>query len=437
MSAPAASPGSDANPFGPRAVLLLVAGGAALFVALLWLIGAGLTGGSVRDGGGHAGGTGLNGYAAFADYLEARGFAVRRSQSSNALDDRGLLVLTPPAGADGKQLDRIVARRRYVGPTLVITPKWAAYPLPARTSGAKRGWVALGGIAPPEWRGFLDQVTVRVAPVRNPGWHTAELAGRLPAPNAVLSGEGAGLVPLVEGERGRILAAFVDDGGFYPDLADMARQPNPGGEDKLFPVVLVFEPDLLDNYAMRDVAAARLGERLVRASGEDGRGVIFDLTLNGFTRSPNLLTLAFTPPFLAATLCLLLAAIAAGWRGFARFGPPLRAPRAIAFGKRALIANTAGLIGRSGRMHLVAAPYAAQLRRRLTRSLGLPSTAGVAAADAAIDRALARRRGGGPAFAEAVSRLESARRPREVLAAAQDLHAAAQALNATERTLAR
>src|SRR5690606_22471819 len=64
--------GSEAgdNPFSPRAALALVLFGAAVFVALLWMIGAGLATGSTNDGGSHAGGKGLTGYAGLAALLE-------------------------------------------------------------------------------------------------------------------------------------------------------------------------------------------------------------------------------------------------------------------------------------------------------------------------------------------------------------------------------
>jgi hypothetical protein len=150
--------------------------------------------------------------------------------------------------------------------------------------------------------------------------------------------------------------------------------------------------------------------------------VTFDLTLNGLSRPRNLLTLAFTTPFLAATLSLLLAALAAFWRNLARFGAPRPTERELAFGKRALVANSAGLIGRSGRLHLLAGPYAASLRERLARALALPRLP-AGGTDAAIDRALAQRRPEDARFSEAAARLAAARHPRELLAAARDLHA--------------
>ena len=166
-----------------------------------------------------------------------------------------------------------------------------------------------------------------------------------------------------------------------------------------------------------------LAVRLIEIAMEGKRlPVSFDLTLNGFARSANLLTLAFTPPFLAATLCLLIAALAVGWRAFLRFGPARQGTRAIAFGKRALIANAAGLIRRTRRLHLVAAPYADHARERLAKALALPRLADVAATEAAIDRALAARAGNSAPFSQIAARLRAARRPHDILEAAQDLH---------------
>jgi hypothetical protein len=196
----------------------------------------------------------------------------------------------------------------------------------------------------------------------------------------------------------------------------------------LYPIILVFEPDLLDNYGMAKADNAVLAERLVQAAG--AKEVNFDLTLNGFARKPNLLTLAFTPPFLAATLCLMLAALAVGWRAFQRFGPPRAAARAIAFGKQALVSNAAGLIRRSRRLHLVTAAYATRARERLTRVLALPRLADAEATEAAIDRALAARAPGATPFSVIAARLRAARSPHDILKAAQDLHA-------LERTLIR
>lgn len=426
---------ATASPFSPKAVLALVVFGAGVFVLLLWMVGAGMTSGSPNDGGGHVGGRGLNGYAALAGFLEKRGYKVRRSQSENALDDPGLLVLTPPQGADGKKLEEIVTKRRYIGPTLVVTPKWIGMKAPNGTPGAKKGWVVLVGAQPPDWKGFLDDVTVRIAPSQA-GWHAGWQDGKLPRADSVLSGSGPRVVPLVVSRQDdRTLAGYINDGGFYPMLEDMAlTTPNYYEEDEdteKYPVIVVFEPDLIDNWGLGHRENALLADGLFRAATGDGdRTVAFDLTLNGHARSANLLTLAFTPPFLAATLCLLIAGIVAGWRAFLRFGPARRGARAIAFGKRALVSNSAGLIRRSRRLHLIAAPYATAARERLAKALALPRQADVEATERAIDRALLARDGGATPFSQIASNLRAARKPEDILKAARDLHS-------LERTLTR
>ena len=427
-----------ADPFSPRAALALVLVGAVAFIVLLWTIGAGMASGSVNDGGGHAGGKGLNGYAALADYLDRRGFAVRRSRSAAALAAPGLLVLTPPHDADGAELERIVAARRHIGPTLVVTPKWIGAPVGRGAPGTQQGWVRLAGMATPRWEGFLDYLSAKIVPIgaghTAPLWLADGAQGRLPTGQAVQSGRGEPLVPLVEAQQDtRVLAGYIADDGYYPHLDAMALGgfKSSGEDEELYPLVVVFEPDLLDNYGMAGQANALLAERLVRtAAGGSANAVTFDLTLNGHARSANLLTLAFTPPFLAATLCLLLAAFAVGWRAFLRFGPARTAVRAIAFGKRALVGNAAGLIRRTGRLHLVTTPYATAARERLARALALPRQADAGATEAAIDRSLTSRTGLPAAFSTLAQRLRSARRPHDILKAAQDVHALERTLQA-------
>lgn len=427
--------------FSRGAVLGLVLFGAFTFVALLWMIGSGMASGSANNGDAHAGGKGLNGYAALATWLERRGHGVRLSRSAGALDDPGLLVLTPSPQQDGQELAQIVAARRWTGPTMVILPKWLAVAVPQGTPQARKGWVELIEPATPEWPGFLDDVAVMIGRAGDGRagdsgeWLADGVAGRLPRPDTVLSGQGPRLVPLaVTRGDGRILAAYVQDDGVYPALEERVTDglKPVGADEALYPLILVFEPDLLNNMAFATPESARFAERLFGAALATAQDetVIFDLTLNGLGRSANLLTLAFTPPYLAATLCLLIAAIAAGWRAFLRFGPARREGQAIAFGKAALVANAAALIRRAGRLHLVASPYADAARERLSRALALPRGTDAAAAEAAIDRALASRHAGSEPFSRVAARLRDARRPHDMLKAAQDLHA-------LERTLTR
>lgn len=408
------------TPFSPRTVLGMVLIGALAFVALLWLLGT--EGGNTNNGGGHVGGRGLNGYAGLAALLDADGLEIRRARGKAALDQVGLLVLTPPADAKGADIAKIVDARRMIGPTLIVTPKWVAANARAgiRTKNP-HGWVRIVGTQAPGWNGFHDDIGVTLgdgATVRAGGWRTANRHGRLPDDRRVLTGSGPGLVPLVSTGDGRILAAFVADDGFYPALNRFAGIDGSfGGENSdLYPVVFVFEPDLIDNWGLADRDTAMMARQLILASaGGRSQPVTFDLTLNGLGASRNLLTLAFEPPFVAATICMLLAALAVGWRAFNRFGPAQVGARAIALGKSALVANSAGLIRRTGRVHLVAAPYADAMRERLSIALGLPRGRSHADTERAIDRVREGRGLTGPGFAETATRLRAARKGHEVV----------------------
>lgn len=408
------------SPFSARVVLGMLLFGAVAFLLTLYFIGIGETGRGTNDGGAHVGGKGLNGFAAWADMLERQGYVVERSRDESSLRDDGLLVITPPPSAKGEDLARIVNRRRYAGSTLVILPKWTT--APAGGKGAKKGWVDLAGTQSPRWEGFADNVSVTIGKVS--GWRFGGLAGKLPKEDQVQYGGGTSMIPLVRGGNGRILAGFLADDGYYPWLNRMAGMPESFGGDNsdIHPVIFVFEPDLLDNYGMARRENGELGIMLAEALVDyDDQPIVFDMTLNGLGRSANLLTLAFTPPFLAATLCLIIAAVVIGWRAFRPFGPPLAEARKIAFGKRQLVANSAGFIRRTGRLHLLGPPYAALLRDRIARALGLRIHADAAITESEIDRLLEARGMEQRQFSAPAERLRTARNPNDLLRGAHAL----------------
>lgn len=433
MNATKQAPG--AAPFDPRTVLALLVFGALAFFAALYFIGAGQTGREDNDGGGHAASRGLTGYAALAGLLEGRGEDVSLVRNGAMLDHSNLLILTPPHAADGEELANIVEQRRYAGPTILILPKWLAVRADRLAQfKAKKGWVLLGRASTPEWPDFYDDIGVKIASLAQAqdraDWRGAKLSGKLPDPSQVIGGSGDSLEPLVlSGDGSAILAAYVNDGGVHPELEDIAETaPSRLGEDDgIYPLVMVFEPDLMNNYGMADLDRAMLAVALIDAA-RDGEEmpIAFDLTLNGLGGTTNLLTLAFTPPFLAATLCLILAGIVIAWRAFRRFGPPLAEDPPMAFGKRQLAVNGAAMIQRAQRLHLLGAPYAALVRARLANALGLKQSADGAQTDAEIDRLLAAR--GITGFLEHAEALRRA-------SGAQDLLRQASALNQIERKL--
>ena len=192
-------------------------------------------------------------------------------------------------------------------------------------------------------------------------------------------------------------------------------------------MIVVAEPDLMNNYGLADRTRAQLAHAVVDAALEDYElDIVFDLTAAGIARSENLLTLAFQPPFLAATLCLLLAALVIAWRAFRRFGPPVAEAPALAMGKRQLARNGGGLVARAKRLHLLGPPYAALVAARLAEALGIRET-DPEAREAAIARVLAAR-GVAADYAQRADALRRARHPSELLRAAG-------ALRSIERTV--
>lgn len=442
MSPAKSAPGvrSGGSPFNPRLVLGLLLVGALAFIAALYFIGVGESGPNENNGQGHALGRGLNGYAALTELLGKRGYDITRSRSESHLDDEALLILSPPLVADAEEINGIIERRRYVGPTLVILPKWLAFRAPETEEvEVREGWVTLLAAQSPDWANEIGEkdlfeVTIEDTSGDELGWEGLGESGNFPAPGKVQSMTEGSLTPLVVDAAGHTLAGYWNDDGLYPVLADWAGiEPRSGDDvdDSKWPVVVVSEPDLMNNYGLadRDRAMAALG--IVEVTLEDyDLPIVFDVTLNGLGSSENLLTLAFTPPFLAATLCLILAALVVGWRAFGRFGPPLAEEPVFAFGKRQLATNGAALIQRARRLHLLGAPYAALIRKRIARMLGLRNSDDVAQVEHEIDRLLAIRNPDAPSFSAAAEAVRQAGGPHELLRRAH-------ALKQIERTFRR
>jgi hypothetical protein len=416
--------------FDPRLLLGMLAAGALALLILLYAIGAGLNGRQDQNGGSHAAANGLNGFAGLARLLEARGRDVALSRSEGRLDDTALLIVTPQFGADPDKLAELIESRRYVGPTLVIMPKWFALPTEQmQLPGARPGFVQLAEAMAPDWIGEmagLEGTTVRLA--QAPRWQGMGGSGALPDPDRVASLTGGPLVPLISAGRGT-LAGYWQDDGYYPRLEEAAEVAGDEGsrtdqDTEKWAVVFVAEPDLLNNYGLADQQRARAAVALVEAAmeGDDSLPIIFDLTLAGLGRSENLLTLAFEPPFLAATLCLLLAALVVAWRALRRFGPPQAEAGIGRMGKRQLVINGAALVQRARRWHLLGPPYAALVSARIARRLALrPGD------DGPLLAALARR-GLAEDYQTNIGLLRRASTPTDLLGAAA-------ALRTIERTL--
>jgi len=415
MTAPEQQRG--ASPFGRGAVLGVLVVGFAAFIALLYFIGAGDTGGRERSGAAHAAANGLNGYAGLVELLDAEGYEVERSRGMDGLDTSGLLILTPTQYTDAEEFARILRNREYVGPTLVIMPKWLTGTpgdnvVEEDAERMQSDWVSLVAAIPTSWPEdlpapftFTHQFET-LEDDESPYFEGLELSGELPTSSILYAEESTAHETIIADAAGHALVVNVigEEGTEYYENAHWT--------------MFVAEPDLMNNYGLADPARAATALAIVREAGYgDMTSVTFDMTLNGYGNSVNLLTLAFQPPFLAATLCMILAMLIVGWRAFMRFGPAAAGTQEIAFGKRRLVNNGAGLIVRARRLGLLAVPYSNLIERRLGRALGL------AKPDAdAIDTALAVRLPDQEPFSSLAARLRDAHKPMDILRAAQAMN---------------
>jgi hypothetical protein len=156
----ASSTGSaGAAPFAQGTVLALLVVGAALFIGLLWYLGH--AGPPANNGGGHAGGVGSTAMPRWRRWPARTAIPWRRRAARAAWSARRAGA-DPLAGTDGKDIDRIVSKRRRIGPTVVIASKWDAKLL-ERKEQRPRGWTRIEGVSLPQWRGFADDVTVTLS----------------------------------------------------------------------------------------------------------------------------------------------------------------------------------------------------------------------------------------------------------------------------------
>ena len=128
------------NPFRRTTIVIMFAFGFAAFVALLYGLGMGDSLASGKNGDAHGASNSIVGYKAFANLLEKTGVAVQYSRSPTGMENEGLLILTPGPYTPGEEIDAVVQQRAYVGPTMIILPKWQVFSNPE----LEKGWVIRG-----------------------------------------------------------------------------------------------------------------------------------------------------------------------------------------------------------------------------------------------------------------------------------------------------
>lgn len=371
-AAAGAAPDAEAGAFrtGPVLWLIGVAVAAALGFAALAAFAPELR--ASKDPGAHALSRSAVGYAGLVRLLQEtdRPVLVSRDPASHTAHAGrpGLLILAPPPGVAQTKLDALISSADTV---LIVAPKWAAGP-----DALHPGWAVNFGLIPsPMTRTGtrtdlldVDRAEGTSSPVLRP-----------PGTGSGLFGQGTALYfgpvdQLQSRTKGSARPILVDQGGRAVLLQAHGN------------VFVLTDPDLLNNHGLASLSTAHAAVALIDAlRGGGDNPVVFDVTLNGLSRTRSLWRVALEPPFLAATLCVLAAALLTGWRAAASFGPVERRGRAVALGKRALVDSSAGLIRLTRREPRMAPRYAALIRSQAMASAGAREQA-PEAADAYLDR---------------------------------------------------
>jgi hypothetical protein len=377
-------------PFGPRIAIGLSVAGGLLLLALLAMIGFGqeIEQRTTRVPGPAA--KGATGFQALHDLLaRLPGTQVTLARDDDALAADTLVIATPDLRTKPASLADLV-RRRAGRPLLVILPKWQTQRDGLSSTRERRDRWAL---APPNIGRLAGRVAKARINVDGSRVRRPVAAGRPLAP-----------IELPQTIAGAVEPWITIRGGG----AILAKLPNQ-------PVWILADPDLANNYGLRDARNARAVVAAIKAmNGDRLDAVAFDLTLHYQVGDRNLVKLMLTPPFVAVTIALIAAAILAGWASAARFGPPRREPRAIAFGKAALIDNIAALTRRAGRTAAGARRFADLRAERLGTRLHAP----VHMRGDELARWLDTRR---PGFQARYAAVADARHDAALLAAAQTL----------------
>ncbi|MET4664242.1 hypothetical protein [Sphingomonas sp. PvP056] len=395
MSDVSTTRGAADSAFDVRTVAILIAVGIVAFLAMVVLGAYAPDLRSGRNGGAHALSNAAVGFGGIVRLAEATGRNPRIVRDPRLFNTENVVVLTPER-AD-TDMTKVLAQRS-VKPTLVVLPKWATTKDPQHS-----GWVNVAALLPerepqgvlaPQYPLVVKRYRSGGRPLKGLAWMPASM--RFMAPRAVQTITGPGVRPLLTDAAGHVVLAQIGKHPFYV-LAD---------------------PDLLSNVGMRDAGQARAALDLLDWLNSTGaESVVFDVTLNGFGRGPSPLKLMFDPPFLAMTLAIAAAALLAGIQATATFGAPRQRPRAIAFGKAALIDNAAALVRKARRQGGLGPRYVDVVRDRAIGVFGVPARMRDDALDRYLDALAGRAR-----FTTLAEQARTARHPRDMLAAAQALH---------------
>ncbi|WP_372782835.1 DUF4350 domain-containing protein [Phenylobacterium sp.] len=348
------APAGPPQAFSPRTILALVIVGLMSFSALAVLAAYAPELRGATDPAAHALSASAVGFKGVTVMLKAEGAPVVISRTSprGRRPDPALLVLTPTIETSAKDLAPFANQPSM----LIVLPKWLAEPQPLHP-----GFVDKAGIS--ENSNHATQMLSAYSPATEVGHRTGRSRPSLYGAGAVFAPGTFLRLDAIDGLQ------TISGSGWEPMLVDEQGSVVLARSKKHFEVVVLADPDLLNNQGLAGLGNARAGMAILNTL-RDESGLRFDVTLNGYARGRGIGRMMLEPPWLAATLCGVAAALLMGLHGLARFGPTLARGRAIALGKRALVDNSAGLVRMAGREAELAPAYAALTKTMVGKVAG-------------------------------------------------------------------
>lgn len=345
--------GASDSAFKATTVATIIVVGALAFIAMLVLGAYAPDLRSGRNGGSHAlsnAATGFSGLVRLAEATHRNPMVVR---AVHELENEDLAVITPESGFVNLN-DILKARGARI--TLIVLPKWETVP-----DESNAGWVKINGLVSSIDPESVLSPSTKLKVVRAKG-HGERLVNVGPAEFATMNFLAPGVVQSI---RGDTIQPLITTPGGAIVLARMGSRN----------IYVLSDPDLLNNHGMGDIRQARAALSLLDFLNSTGAtSVLFDVTANGLGRSRSPLKLAFDAPFLAVTLTIFAAMLLAAWQALARFGPVHRRERALAFGKAALVDNSAALIRKAGRETHLGSRYVEVITERASNLFHFPPT---------------------------------------------------------------
>ncbi|MCZ4282755.1 hypothetical protein O4H49_18370 [Kiloniella laminariae] len=300
------------------------------------------------------------GHNAFSSLMKKMDYRVRTSRKTwDRAGYADVTLLIEPEDTMGVEA---VLEEFYGAGTLVVLPKWHAYPDPENEKWVRSARLKSDGEVENILQIFSDRIElIRGAPedvLENFTWDkdilTFSQQPWIQAPQ-LIQGSDDILRPLVYSDKGILLAEFIQPNG----LLD--------GIDKTW---ILSDPDILSNHGLDNGGNAYLAIGIIDVlTGNGLGGVVIDETSHGYVSEPSLWRRMFEFPFAVVTLLLVATVGLLGWSSISRFGPPQITEKSYQSGKGFLIDNTADLLAFGGHGALMLKHYAE--RSLQTVALGL------------------------------------------------------------------